>query len=137
VSAELYQYGNGDSSYQAAGGLVGLTKLVDAFYGYMDSLPEADVIRKMHSADLTLPRKKLTYFLSGWLGGPRLYSEHFGGINIPAAHAPMPIGHAERDAWMFCMHKDVADQAYEESFETYLIAQLSIPAERVRQACMR
>ena len=137
MSSELYQYGNGDSSYQAAGGLAGLTTLVDAFYDHMDSLPEAAVIRKMHSADLTLSRKKLAYFLSGWLGGPSLYSELFGGINIPAAHAPLPISYAERDAWMFCMQKAVADQPYEGSFKAYLIAQLSIPAERVRQACVR
>lgn len=135
MSAELDQYGSGDSSYQAAGGLAGLSTLVDAFYGYMDSLPEAAAIRKMHSADLTLPRKKLAYFLSGWLGGPRIYNEHFGSIHIPGAHAHFPIGHAERDAWMLCMQKAVAEQPYEESFKAYLLAQLQFPAEKIRQTC--
>lgn len=50
--------------YQAAGGLEGLTKLVDEFYLNMDTLPEARTIRNMHAKDLTEARKKLTYFLS-------------------------------------------------------------------------
>ena len=56
--------------YQAAGGLEGLTKLVDEFYAIMDTLPEARTIRNMHPQGLAESRKKLTYFLSGWLGGP-------------------------------------------------------------------
>ena len=135
MSLDTYQYGNGDASYKAAGELTGLTKLVDAFYDFMDCLPEAEVIRKMHSDDLTLPRKKLAYFLSGWLGGPRMYAENFGSIHIPAAHAHFPIGVNERDAWMLCMQKAVAEQPYEESFKHYLLAQLAVPAERIRQAC--
>jgi Bacterial-like globin len=49
--------------YQAAGELVGITRLVDEFYANMDSLPEAKVIRDMHPPDLAESRKKLTYFL--------------------------------------------------------------------------
>lgn len=39
------------------------------------------------------------------------------------------------DAWMLCMQKAVAEQPYEESFKHYLLAQLAVPAERIRQAC--
>lgn len=41
------QYGVGDASYQAAGGEVGIRKLVDDFYDAMERLPEAQKIRKM------------------------------------------------------------------------------------------
>jgi hemoglobin len=68
------QYGVGDASYQAAGGEVGIRKLVDDFYDVMEQRPEAQKIRKMHPADLTVSRDKLTLFLCGWLGGPRSYS---------------------------------------------------------------
>lgn len=128
-------YGVADNSYNAAGGLAGLTKLVDLFYHYMDTLPEAKVIRAMHSQDLVLSKQKLAYFLSGWLGGPRLYSENFGGISIPSAHRHLPIGHAETDAWISCMEKAVAEQDYSEDFKVYLIQQLRVPAERIRVAC--
>lgn len=127
-------YGVGDASYQAAGGLDGITKLVDTFYDLMQTLPETKTIRHLHSDDLTESRKKLTFFLSGWLGGPTLYAEHFGGINIPKAHQHLPVGEAERDAWILCMQKAVDQQPFAETFKVYLIEQLRIPAERIRIA---
>ena len=130
-------YGTGDASYRAAGELTGLEKLVDDFYDLMDSLPEARRIRDMHPADLTESRRKLSYFLSGWLGGPRLYREHYGSITIPSAHGHLPIGEAERDAWMLCMQRAVEQQPYADKFKRYLIEQLFVPAERTRQFCAR
>ena len=82
--------------YRAAGELAGITSLVDAFYANMDTFPEARVIRKMHPEDLTESRKKLIYFLCGVLGGPRLYIEHYGGVNLPDFHRQFPIGTGEK-----------------------------------------
>ncbi|MDZ7924462.1 MAG: group II truncated hemoglobin [Marinagarivorans sp.] len=127
-------YGVGDASYRAAGELAGLTLLVDAFYTAMDSLPEAQTIRAMHPDDLTRSRQKLTYFLAGWLGGPKLYGEHFGKIHIPNAHRHLPVGYEGRDAWMLCMQYALDRQTYTQEFKAYLIAQLKIPAERIRLA---
>jgi|TARA_R110002074_G_scaffold57232_1_gene140820 hemoglobin len=135
MNVDSSHYGVGDGSYKAAGGLTGLTTLVDSFYGFMESQPEAKKIRAMHQHDLSESRKKLTYFLSGWLGGPKLYSENFGGINIPAAHKHLSIGVEESDAWLLCMQKAVDEQSYEDSFKHYLIKQLRVPAERIRLAC--
>ncbi len=120
--------------YQAAGELEGITKLVDEFYANMDTLPEAETIRKMHPPNLTESRRKLTYFLSGWLGGPRLFQQHYGPISIPGAHMRFPIGYEERDAWLLCMQRAIAVQPYSDQFKDYLFAALSIPAERVRAA---
>jgi hemoglobin len=119
--------------YQAAGGLDGITQLVDEFYRHMDTLPEAKVIRAMHPEDLTESRKKLTYFLCGWLGGPRLFQQHYGPISIPGAHKRFPIGYEERDAWLLCMQRALAVQPFSTELKDYLLAALSIPAERVRQ----
>ncbi len=119
--------------YQAAGGLEGITKLVDEFYVNMDTLPEAKVIRNMHPEDLTESRRKLTYFLSGWLGGPRLFQQHYGPISIPGAHKRFPISYDERDAWLLCMQRALAVQPFSTELKDYLLAALSIPAERVRQ----
>lgn len=63
-------FGTGDASYQAAGGIDGLRRLVDDFYRLMDERPEAALIRRMHPQDLSMARDKLACFLSGWLGGP-------------------------------------------------------------------
>jgi hemoglobin len=126
-------YGVGDNSYQAAGELTGIIKLVDDFYDNMDTFSEAATIRKMHPKDSTASRKKLTYFLSGWMGGPRLYTDHYGPISIPGFHKNFAIGDAERDAWLLCMQKAIAAQPYQDSFKEYLFAQITIPAERVKQ----
>ena len=125
-------YGSDMDLYRAAGELAGLTSLVDAFYANMNTFPEARVIRNMHPEDLTESRKKLTYFLCGVLGGPSLYLEHYGGVNLPDFHRQFPIGTGERDAWMFCMQRAISVQPYEASFKEYLLARLSIPAERIR-----
>lgn len=119
--------------YQAAGELPGITRLVDEFYANMDRLPEAKVIRDMHPSDLAESRKKLTYFLCGWLGGPRLFQQHYGPISIPGTHKRFPIGYEERDAWLLCMQRALAVQPYSNELKDYLLAALSIPAERVRQ----
>lgn len=124
-------YGFSDTSFQAAGGIDGIRQLVDDFYLEMDALPEAVVIRKMHKTDLSESRDKLTLFLCGWMGGPGLYHEKYGSINIPRDHAHLPIGEAERDAWLLCMERAIAKQNYSPEFSTYLLAQLRIPAERI------
>lgn len=126
------QYGVGDATYQAAGGLDGITRLVNSFYDYMDTLPEARRLRDMHAEDLGPSRQKLVYFLSGWMGGPKLYAEHFGSISIPVAHSHLPVDMQSKDAWLLCMEKALADQGYPESFRQYIVDKLSIPAESIR-----
>lgn len=125
-------YGVGDTSYRAAGGLEGLTRLVDAFYGHMETLPVAARIRAMHPEDLVVSRRKLTTFLSGWLGGPKLYGQEFGPISIPGAHAHLAIDEDERDAWMACMREAVAEQPWDPAFRVYFLSAIAVPAERVR-----
>lgn len=136
MQANEHGYGVGDASYKAAGELPGITKLVDDFYAQMDSIAEAATIRAMHPRNLIESRKKLSYFLAGWMGGPRLYTEHYGPISIPGFHKQLPIGAAERDAWLLCMRKAIDAQPYAMPFKDYLFAQISIPAERVKQMSM-
>jgi hemoglobin len=124
-------YGFSDASFKAAGEEAGIRKLVDDFYRFMDDLPAANIIRAMHKHDLTSSRDKLTLFLCGWMGGPKLYHEKYGSINIPRDHAHLVIDAAERDAWLLCMEKAIALQAYTPEFGVYLLAQLRIPAERI------
>ena len=131
------EYGVSDNSYQAAGELAGITCLVDDFYDNMSTFPEAKIIRDMHPSDLTESRTKLAYFLSGWLGGPRIYAATFGSLRIPAAHQHFPVGKSESEAWLHCMQKALEIQPYEDAFKVYLITQLRVPAERIRTVCAR
>lgn len=125
-------YGHEDHSFIAAGQYDGIKKLVDAFYDAMETLPHAQTIRDMHNPDLAESRDKLTRFLTGWLGGPKLFSEKYGPIRIPVAHRHLSIGPAERDAWLSCMQIAVDQQDYPQNFRDYLMSQLYVPAERSR-----
>jgi hemoglobin len=85
------------------GGEAAVTRLVDAFYRRMDTLPEAATIRAMHGADLAEIKSVLRLYFVEWLGGPKEYSSHRGPPRLRARHLAFPIGPAERDAWMLCM----------------------------------
>jgi hemoglobin len=133
LNANITAYGINDNSYKAAGELNGITKLVDDFYDQMLTESTASKILAMHPTDLAISRKKLSYFLSGWLGGPKLYQQNWGGISIPGVHNHLAIDEEERDAWMLCMTLAVNLQPYADSFKKYLLEQLFVPADRVRE----
>lgn len=128
-------YGVGDASYQAAGGIDGLRRLVDDFYRIMDEWPGAARIRAMHPADLSTSADKLACFLSGWLGGPKLFREKYGSIMLPHAHAPWPIDEQDSAAWLTCMERAIARQDFAPAFADYLLTQLRVPAQRIVQVC--
>jgi hemoglobin len=126
------RYGESDNSFKAAGGEQGIRHLVDTFYGQMDTLPQARHIRDMHPNDLSESREKLFRFLCGWLGGPTLYQQKYGSINVPQAHHHLSIGRHERDAWLLCMQKAIDKQDYKKSFKDYLMRELAKPAQACR-----
>jgi hemoglobin len=125
--------GDGDATFRACGGEEGIRRLVEAFYEQMDRLPEARRIRALHAPDLALSIDKLACFLCGWTGGPRRYAETFGPIQIPAVHRHLPIGESERDAWLLCMTHALDAQPYPDELKRYLLRELFVPAERIRQ----
>jgi hemoglobin len=126
-------FGVGDASFQAAGGEPGLQRLVADFYRVMDESPQATTVRAMYPDDLSEAQDRLASFLSGWLGGPKRYAEKYGGISIPQFHTRWQVGEAERGAWLFCMEQAIARQPYTAAFAEYLLRQLRVPAERIRQ----
>lgn len=128
-------YGTGDASFRAAGGESGIRDLVVTFYRLMDALPEARIIREMHPADLETSIDKLARFLCGWLGGPKRYREKYGSITIPGVHRHLRVTASERDAWLACMQRAIERQPYAADFKRYLLEQLAVPAERIRQVC--
>ena len=95
--------------FEKIGAEQGVRRLVDAFYDYMASLPEARGILELHPPDLRESRDKLYKFLVGWAGGPPLYVQEYGHPRLRARHLPFPIGESERDQWMLCMRKALED----------------------------
>lgn len=125
-------FGEEDNSFQSAGAFEGLQRLSASFYGFMDTLPQAKTIRGMHPHEQGESIDKLARFLCGWLGGPKLYREKYGPIAIPRAHAHLAIGSPERDAWLLCMERALAEQPYADDFRAYMLRELFKPADRSR-----
>lgn len=128
-------YGSGDASFRAAGGEAGIFRLVDNFFDRMGNDARFKTIWQMHPDDNAISRDKLARFLCGWLGGPKLYREKYGAIGIPRVHAHLSIAAPERDQWLTCMSESVAEQPFADDFKKYLMEQLFVPAEAVRQRC--
>ena len=101
------------SPYELLGGEAKVRELVTRFYDLMDAERAFAGIRKLHKPDLSPAREKLTLFLSGWLGGPQLYTERFGHPMLRARHLPFPIGTAERDLWLACMDRAMRESGIE------------------------
>ena len=106
---------NSPTPYELLGGDAKVRELVDRFYDLMDYEAKYARLRAVHGTTLESAREKLYMFLSGWLGGPSLYTDRFGHPMLRARHLPFAIGTIERDQWMACMK-----QAMEE---------LEVPAE--------
>lgn len=125
-------YRDSDHQYQLAGGEEGCMKLANDFYDVMQNLPEARKILHMHPTDLTESREKLGRFLCGYLNGPDRYEQKYGPLHLAPAHAHLPIGTTEKEAWLLCMQTAVDQQSYPQTFKDFLMLRLSVPAERIR-----
>ncbi len=113
--------------YETIGGADKVDELVDRFYDLMSLEETLSTLRAMHPADLTSSREKLKLFLSGWMGGPDIYSPKYGHPMLRARHLPFKIGMTERNQWLACMYQaledcgidgKIADQLHESLFNT-------------------
>jgi hemoglobin len=110
----------GPTPYELLGGDEAVRALVDTFYDLMDLESGYTQLRALHPQDLSGSRDKLYWFLSGWLGGPSLYTDRFGHPRLRARHLPYPIGIAERDQWMTCMVQAMQLRGVDEGLMSHL-----------------
>jgi hemoglobin len=113
----------GPTPFEQLGGEAAVRRLVDRFYDLMDG-PDVVELRALHARKLDHARDKLTWYLTGWLGGPQLYVERFGHPRLRARHLPFAIGQRERDQWMACMRQAMAEQLADEALRASLDASL-------------
>ncbi len=118
--------------YNLIGGEATVRALVTRFYDLMDEDPDYYGIRKLHPESLDGSREKLFMFLTGWLGGPQLYTDAFGHPRLRARHLPFAIGIAERDQWMSCMTRALHDTQVEPTLRVRLIASFAHTADFMR-----
>ncbi len=112
-----------DSPYEAVGGRDAVCALVERFYDVMDeSEPE---LARLHALDeagrvARSSRERFAQFLVGWLGGPQDYVRENGHPRLRMRHAHVPVDIAQRDAWMRCMRRALADCGVPEPTRSFL-----------------
>lgn len=133
TDSNLPVYGESDGTLQKVGGLTGLQMLVETFYRIMENTAEFRPLFDMHPNNLELTIDKLVSFLSGWMGGEKLFAQKYGPISLPQAHAHLIITEKEKAMWLNCMAAALDELGYPEDVKAYLLPKLEFPAERIRQ----
>lgn len=122
--------------YESLGGDAGVRALVREFYRLMDTLPEAQGIRKLHPESLDSSEEKLYMFLSGWTGGPQLfidkYGDKYGHPRLKMRHFPFAIGQSEADQWMLCMEQALKNVGVSEPVTHHLTSAFRKLADHMR-----
>jgi hemoglobin len=95
--------------YDAIGGAPTVRLLTQRFYAIMDEAPEAAACRAVHPDDLAGSEAKLYDYLTGWLGGPPLYTDKHGHPMLRRRHFAADIGPAEIEGWLFCFERALAE----------------------------
>ena len=128
--AGAHPWGDADTPYEELGGEDALVRLVDAFYDTMDA--SSPRLREMHPRDDSTSRRNLFEFLSGWMGGPDLYTERKGHPRLRMRHLPFTIGDTEAAEWMRCMRGAFDEIKLSGPLRAYLDSQLDQTARHVR-----
>jgi len=123
---------NSNSLYTQLGGETILREFVNHLYDYMDSTPEIEHVRKMHSANLSHARERLFMFLSGMLGGPPLYMDAFGPPRLRRKHLHFEIGDEERDQWLLCAQYAVNQLNIKDHLREALMLDVTAMANHLR-----
>lgn len=109
------------TTYEQLGGEAAIRALVHRFYELMDELPETYAVRQMHPENLAGTESLFFEYLSGWFGGPALYTAKKGHPRLRMRHAPYAVSQVMRDEWMLCMTQTLAEQVTDRALRDQLI----------------
>lgn len=124
-----HPWGDHSTPYEAIGGDGEIHRLVEAFYDIIDD--HSPSLRAMLPANTSGSRQKLYEYLSGWLGGPPLYTEKRGHPQLRRRHLPFAIGRAEADEWMRCMREAMNQSDVEGPIRDFLESKLEPLAQHM------
>ncbi len=110
--------------YERMGGEAGVRAFTQRFYALMDTLPEAAPARAIHPASLIQAEQKLFEYLTGWLGGPPLFTDKYGHPMLRRRHLHAPIGTEEIAAWLLCFRRAWAETVTDEELTQFVCPQI-------------
>ncbi len=98
-------YMHNQSVYSLIGGEDAIYRLVNSFYDIIEKHPDGHKLHVLHLRGNGIPHSRVEQFnfLSGFLGGPKLYVEKHGHSNIRQMHEHIEIDDEVKDIWLKCM----------------------------------
>jgi hemoglobin len=113
------------SQYQQLGGEEAVRAMAERFYDIMQTDPEAAELLALHPQPMDGIRQKFFEFLSGWLGGPPLFTAKYGHPRLRARHLPFTIDTRLRDQWLHCMYQVLEEQVEDPLLKQQLKSQFT------------
>jgi hemoglobin len=108
--------------YEAIGGADAIREIVTRFYPKVQAHP---LLAPLFPKDIDPVIEKQYLFLSQFLGGPSLYSDHSGHPMMRARHLPFPITTERAEAWLKCMSAALAETAIPEFLQKIVLERLT------------
>lgn len=121
------------SLYDLVGGETGVLNLVKVFYDIVETESFAHKLLLLHLRGNGLAHSRVEQFnfLSGFLGGPKLYVEKHGHSNVRTMHEHVEINAESKDIWLECMDKAIGKVGLEASTKNKLMTNFTAAAERL------
>jgi hemoglobin len=119
--------------YDLVGGEDGVKNLVNIFYDIVETNPDAHKLHLLHLRGNGIAHSRLEQFnfLSGFLGGPKLYVEMHGHSNIRTMHAHVEVNAESKDIWLKCMSMALESIEMEVTAKEKLFNNFKVSAERL------
>jgi hemoglobin len=121
------------SLYDLVGGEAGVLNLVKVFYDIVETEPFGHKLFLLHLRGNGLAHSRVEQFnfLSGFLGGPKLYVEKHGHSNVRTMHEHVEIDVESKDIWLNCMSMAIDKVGLEEATKNKLMRNFTAAAERL------
>jgi len=121
------------SLYDLVGAETGVLNLVKVFYDIVETEPFAHKLLLLHLRGNGLAHSRVEQFnfLSGFLGGPKLYVEKHGHSNVRTMHEHVEINAESKDIWLACMDKAIDQIGLEVTTKNKLMRNFTAAAERL------
>ncbi len=121
------------SLYDLVGGEAVVLNLVKVFYDIVETESFAHKLLLLHLRGNGVPHSRVEQFnfLSGFLGGPKLYVEKHGHSNIRTMHEHVEINVESKDIWLTCMSMAIDQIGLEATTKSKLMRNFTAAAERL------
>jgi len=122
--------------YEQMGGEAVVRRLVETFYDIVEHEPEGTVLHRLHLRGHGVAHSRIEQFnfLSGFLGGPRLYVERYDHSDVRQMHAHVVIDRQARDAWLRCMELAIDRVGLQAEIKTSLLKHFTRVADMLVNA---